>query len=388
MKILLALDKFKGTLSSLEVAEALAEGMGQTHPSLECEIWPVSDGGQGFLEALQRPLQLSLQQTAIHAPHGELALAQFGWQAQTMRVVIETCQATGLHLIPRSQRHPLHVNSLGLGELFWSAQALQPKEWLLGLGSSGTVDGGMGLAQALGYLLLDAQGKQIPPCPAQIHRLAQIVPPSTPFIAAQTPVMAFCDVSNPLLGPNGGVAIYSPQKGAQPEDLPKLEAGLQHWAHRLCEDLQLKESASDLIKTPGAGAAGGLGLGLKALLGAQLLRGTEQMLQLTGLESALLESALLESALPKADLLITGEGQFDAQSGFGKWPARLIQLAKDLHIPVVLVTGQKLTVPRPAGVIESYALVEWADETENSSTASTSALVQIGAYLGKKWAQA
>ncbi|MBT9547140.1 MAG: glycerate kinase [Candidatus Sericytochromatia bacterium] len=386
MKILLALDKFKGTLSSLEVAEALVEGLvqgmgqakGQSDPGLMTEIWPVSDGGQGFLEALQLPLQLSLQQSAIHAPHGELALAQFGWQAQTQRVVIETCQATGLHLIPRSQRHPLHVNSLGLGELFWSAQALQPKEWLLGLGSSGTVDGGIGLAQALGYLLLDAHGKQIPACPEQIHRLAQIVPPSTPFIAPQTPVMAFCDVSNPLLGPNGGVAIYSPQKGAQPEDLPRLEAGLEHWVNRLCEDLQLTESASELIQTPGAGAAGGLGLGLKALLGAQLLRGTDQMLQLTG----------LESALPEADLLITGEGQFDVQSGFGKWPARLIQLAKERHIPVVLVTGQKLAIPQPAGVIESYALVDWACETENSSTASTSALVQIGAYLGKKWAQA
>lgn len=378
MKILLALDKFKGSLSSLEVAEALVEGMAQSHPGLVSEIWPVSDGGQGFLEALHLPLQLTLQQTAIHAPHGELALAQFGWQASAQRVVIETCQATGLHLIPRSQRNPLHVNSIGLGELLWAAQAQQPKAWLLGLGSSGTVDGGMGLAQALGYLLLDAQGQQIPPFPDHIHRLAQIVPPANPVIPAHTPVMALCDVSNPLLGPNGGVAIYSPQKGAHPEDLPRLEAGLAHWAQRLCEDLQLKESASDLIKTPGAGAAGGLGLGLKALLGAQLLRGADQMLQLTG----------LESALPEADLLITGEGQFDAQSGFGKWPARLIQLAKALHIPVVLVTGQKLTVPRPAGVIESYALVEWARETENSGTASTSALVQIGAYLGKKWAQA
>lgn len=374
MKILLALDKFKGTLSSLEVAEALAKGIQTTAPEVGCELWPVSDGGQGFLAALKGPLQLELHPCQVQTPQGTSTPAYIGWQASQRRVLIESCQATGLHLIPSELRHPLQLNSFGLGQLLLAAAQFNPREILIGLGSSGTVDGGLGLAQALGYGLFNAAEAVVLAYPQHLLDLQSIVPPRAALFSPACRITALCDVNNPLLGPEGGIQVYSPQKGATPAEINQLEAGLHHWTELLCRDLALPGTASDWVNLPSTGAAGGLGLGLKALLGAELRSGAEWLLSASGLEQALQE----------ADLLITGEGQFDQQSGFGKWPARVIQAAHKQNLPIVLVTGQRIQGELPLGIRQAFALVEFEAKAAESGILSQAALVQVGELIGKK----
>lgn len=391
-RILLALDKFKGTLSSREAAlvleQGLREGLGARLHEHNCEtqntdlhkfdikIWPVSDGGQGLLEALQHPLQLVFKPVWVPTPHGTWTQAQLGWQPTQQRVVIESSQTTGLHLIPPELRHPLQLNSAGLGSFLQAAAALDPQEILIGLGSSGTVDGGMGLAQALGYGLWDAANQALPALPSHARQLARISLPETPVFHPDHPprIIGLCDVNNPVLGAEGGVRVYGPQKGATAAELDELEVALAHWAERLVLDLGLPTSAEALLTCPGAGAAGGLGMGLKALLGAELQSGAQWFFSVSG----------LEQALEAADLLITGEGQFDQQSGFGKWPAHVIEAAQKKNLPVVLVTGQRIQGPVPKGLLQSYALVDFAALAAESPSLSQVAMTQVGRMIAEK----
>lgn len=367
LNILIACDKFKGTLSSLEVGQALARGLKQIHPQAEIHVRPASDGGEGLLAALKPFLALQLLPLTVPTPLGHPAPAHLGWEPLRQRVWIESAQALGLHLIPGHDRHPLKLNSRGLGLLVRAALPLRPTEILIGLGSSGTVDGGMGLAQALGWQLLDGTGHPLPLQPASLPELARLLPPKPPLPLPR--VTALCDVRNPLLGENGGVRVYSPQKGASTHEVLALELALRHWSHHLAEALHCP--AESLENLPGAGAAGGLGLACAALLGAELVSGAERVMAETG---------LLEE-LDWADWIITGEGAYDAQSHWGKWPQHVISQARARGKPVLLVTGQPLSASWPQGVVAAADLLSLDKACATSAVRTQHALEALGATL-------
>lgn len=364
---LIACDKFKGTLSSLAVGQALARGLQKAYPDAQIRVRPASDGGEGFLEAIQFALPLTCLPVYTVDPCGLPIQAQLGWEAQRRRVWLESAQAVGLHRVPSAQRHPLQLNSYGLGLLLRAALQLKPADIWIGLGSSGTVDGGMGMAQALGWQLLDASGRLLPLKPACLPQLAQLVPPHTRL--PLPPVKALCDVRNPLLGETGGVRIYSRQKGALPHEVLALEQALQHWAQQLAQALACPLEA--LVNQPGAGAAGGLGFACAALLQAELLSGAAQVMRETG----------LLADLRWADWVITGEGAYDHQSNWGKWPQQLIAAAQAQEKPVLLVTGQPLAAQLPEGVVAALDVLSLDPCCAQSASRSQEALEVLASQL-------
>jgi glycerate 2-kinase len=374
MKVLIACDKFKGTLSSSEVGGLLAQSIQTLRPDWQVHVWPVSDGGEGFLAALEKPLQLQFFPVEVQSAWGSKVVAQIGWQQNTRSVYLESCQALGLHLIPAELRHPLKLNSEGLGELILASLGLKPLEIWIGLGSSGTIDAGLGVAKALGYKFFDRNNKPLPALPHYLPQLDHVLAPQEQIIPQDCKLKAICDVLNPFAGSDGGIRVYGPQKGANEIELEQLEKGLQKWAQILCRDLNLQISSDELMNSAGSGAAGGMGLGLQALLNAELIPGSNWLLSAIG----------LESELNWADCLITGEGQFDLQSEYGKWPARLVAQAQDINLPVVLITGKPILGALPSGILADWNLESFQIGSQDSIALSKKALEQVGsAIIGK-----
>jgi len=314
---------------------------------------------------------LEFKTVEIQAPHGVRVSSRFGWEPARQRAWIESAQALGLDLIPLEKRHPLELTSYGLGELLLAANKLQPHEILVGLGSSGTVDGGMGLASALGYRFYDAQGNLLSGAPQDWDLLEKIEPALNPVAFPVIRILA--DVRNPLLGEAGGVRVFSAQKGASAHEIERLEKRIQSWLKLLLPILPAAEHCSRL---PGAGAAGGLGFALAALTQAILESGAERVIQ----------ESDLEQAIANADLVITGEGAYDAQSAWGKWPQYLIQTCQKYEKPVCLVTGQTVQLQdRPEGLRQTLDLVSLNPQCAVSKRASLQALHQVGYRLASEW---
>jgi glycerate kinase len=368
MRLLIACDKFKGTLSALEVGQALAAGLWAARPELDIRIRAASDGGEGLLEALAQPLKLIFHAVPVRTPEGALITAALAQEPAQGRVWIESALAIGHACVPPAARHPLRLNSAGLGDLIRAALALDPPEIWIGLGSSATVDGGLGLATALGWQLRDSHGQPLPLWPEALPQLAQLHAPDPPL--PLPPITALCDVRNPLLGPGGGVAVYSAQKGATPAEIRQLEAALAHW----CRFLPGGDPDSHATR-PHGGAAGGLGLACATLLGAELVSGAEAVIAASG----------LATDLDWAEAIITGEGAFDAQSLWGKWPQALI--ARAAGKPLGLITGQPLHGPLPAGVQWADHLLRHDPTCADSPAASQAALQAIGRHwaLTEMW---
>ena len=324
MKIVIAPDSFKGSASAKQVAEALARGWRKVFPNAELVTVPMADGGEGTMEALVDATGGKMQEVEVSGPLGRPLSACYGILGDGKTAVVEVAAASGLPLLAPSERKPLQTTTYGTGQLIRAALKEGVERLLIGLGGSATVDGGAGLVSALGARLLDADGQPIGPGGGSLGSLAQIQLGELPKLLEGVEVLAACDVDNPLTGPNGAAAVFGPQKGAAPQDVQVLDQNLAHYAQIISKELQV-----EVANLPGAGAAGGLGAGLVAFLGAKLIPGIQMVI----------EASKLEDKLEGCDLVITGEGKLDGQSAGGKTPVGVAKLAEKHNIPVLAVGG-------------------------------------------------
>ncbi len=327
MKVVVAPDSFKESLSAVEAAEAIAEGVRAARPDADIDLCPMADGGEGTVEAMVAATGGEFHQVEVFGPLGELRQARFGILGDGRTAAIEMAAAAGLALVPRERRNPLLTTTFGVGCLIRAALDAGAGEILVGIGGSATVDGGTGCAQALGVVFVNTDGRAAP-CGLAGGGLATIgridLSGREPRIA-DCEIRVACDVDNPLTGPNGAAAVYGPQKGATPEMVKALDSGLANLAAVIRRDLGL-----DVEHLPGGGAAGGLGAGLVAFLGAELQRGLK----------VVAEAVNLPRRLRGADVVITGEGKLDAQSAAGKTAVGVARIARAAGVPVICLPGQ------------------------------------------------
>ena len=325
MRIVIAPNAFKGSLSALEAATAIGEGIRNAVPDAELVLVPIADGGDGTVDALVAATQGERRTLRVRGPLGDPVDAEYGLIDGGSTAVIEMAKAAGLALVLKDKRDPRITTTYGVGELLQHAYDAGARHFVVGIGGSATNDGGAGMAQALGYHLLDERGLELPPGGLALKRLARIHVGGVHATWKRAEVEVACDVTNPLTGPRGASAVYGPQKGATPEMVAELDAALHHFAEIIRRDLGV-----DVEPLPGAGAAGGLGAGLMAFSGARLRPGAEMVM----------EALHLDERLTGAQLVITGEGRIDSQTArFGKGPAAVAHHAKNAGIPVVAIGG-------------------------------------------------
>lgn len=322
LKILLAPDSFKGSLSSKEVCNALEEGIKKV---INAEIIPVpiADGGEGTVEALVMSAGGEIIDAYVTGPLGEKVKAFYGI-LNDGTAVIEMAASSGLYLIPEHMRNPLKTTTYGVGELIKLALERGCRKFIIGIGGSATNDGGAGMAQALGVRFLDIIGNEISYGGGELNKIEKIDLRNIDKRIYDSEFIVASDVDNPLCGERGASAVYGPQKGATPEMVKILDENLKHFAQ-----IVTKTTGKDYSNIPGAGAAGGLGFGLMAFLNAKLKPGIE----------IVMEIAKLEEKIKDCDLVVTGEGNTDFQTVFGKAPAGIAKLAKKYGKPVIILSG-------------------------------------------------
>ena len=324
MRVVIAPDSFKECLPAAAVAKALADGWRRVFPEADIACVPMADGGEGTVDALVaatggRPVTVS-----VTGPLGDPLDATYGLLGDGRTAVIEMAAASGLALAPPEARNPAVATTYGTGELMRHALDTGAERMIVGIGGSATNDGGAGMAQALGFSLLDAHGAALPPGGAALASLARIDASGRHPALDACDVRVGCDVDNPLCGPEGASHVYAPQKGAAPETVERLDVALHHFAAQIEAQRGVR-----VIDVPGAGAAGGLGAGLLAFAGAQLEAGVPLIAEACG----------LAGRIAGADLLLTGEGRLDAQSAYGKTPVGVARIAKAQGVPVIAVAG-------------------------------------------------
>ncbi|MFE9425514.1 glycerate kinase [Kitasatospora sp. NPDC006697] len=351
--VVVAPDKFKGTLEGAEVAARLAAGIRRAAPGVEVRELPVADGGEGTLAAALAA-GFTRVPAKVAGPTGLPVDAAIAVKDEL--AVVELAQASGLARLPGGRTAPLAAGSYGVGQLIARAVSLGARRIVLGLGGSACTDGGAGMVQALGAGLFDAEGVELPPGGAALRRLHRLDPGPLADLLSGVEVVVACDVDNPLLGPRGATAVYGPQKGADGEDLVVLEAGLARWA-----EVVRGVTGTDVSEAPGAGAAGGVGFAALALLGATMRPGIELLLDLLG----------FDGAVRGARLVVTGEGCLDEQTLHGKAPAGVAAAAAGAGVPVAAVAGRlELSESewRKAGFVAAYALTDLAEQPGDSLT--------------------
>ncbi|MEU9132000.1 glycerate kinase [Kitasatospora sp. NPDC048540] len=351
--VVVAPDKFKGTLEGAEVAARIAAGIRRAVPGAEVRELPVADGGEGTLAAALAA-GFTRVPVKVAGPTGLPVDAAIAVRGDT--AVVELAQASGLARLPGGRTAPLAAGSYGVGQLIGRAVGLGVKRVVLGLGGSACTDGGAGMVQALGVGLLDADGTELAPGGAALRRLERIDLGSLADGLTGVEIVVACDVDNPLLGARGATAVYGPQKGADGDDLAVLEEGLTRWA-----DLVRTVTGRDLRDAPGAGAAGGVGFAALALLGATMRPGIELLLELLG----------FDEAVRGARLVVTGEGCLDAQTLHGKAPAGVAAAATRAGVRVAAVAGRlELSEDqwRAAGFAAAVALTDLAERPGDSMT--------------------
>jgi glycerate kinase len=324
MKIVIAPNAFKGSLTALEAADAMAEGVRRAAPKAEILGLPISDGGDGLVEVLERSLGGELIKARVTGPRERLVEARYLWFEERSRAVIEMAEASGIVLLDEAERDPTATTSKGTGELIARALDRGAEHLIVGIGGSATCDGGCGMAAALGIRFMDPAGVAFVPKGGTLERIARIDRSGLDPRIGRARIDAACDVRNPLVGPQGAARVYAPQKGADSAAVDTLEKGLCHLARIIERDLGKEPS-----RLAGTGAAGGMGAGLWAFLGAGLKAGVEMVLDLVN----------LEGALDDADLVLTGEGRLDEQTLFGKAPAGVARRAREKGIPCMALAG-------------------------------------------------
>lgn len=324
MKIVIAPDSFKDSLSAQGVADAIALGLAEVWPDAQLIKCPMADGGEGTVESILAACEGQLRRTTVRGPLGVSVDAAWGWLPHNHTAIIEMAEASGLQLVAPGKRDACTSSTFGTGELIRAALDAGAQRVILAIGGSATNDGGAGAMQALGVKLLDAQGQTLAPGGLALAQLAHIDLSEIDPRLSEVQFDIAADVNNPLCGPHGASAIFGPQKGASPEQVQQLDAALGHFA-RLCAQALGK----DVKDEPGSGAAGGLGFAAKAFLKAQFKAGVEVVAELVG----------LAEAVKGADLVITGEGRFDAQTLRGKTPFGVARIAREQDVPVIVIAG-------------------------------------------------
>lgn len=323
-RYLCAPDSFKESLTAMEVARAMAQGIENADHDAEVRCLPMADGGEGTARALVDATGGSMRAVPVHDPLGRPVEGHFGLLADGTTAVVETAEASGLALLEAKERNPLIASSYGTGELMLAAVRSGAKRIIVGLGGSATNDAGAGLLQALGVRLLDKNGNDLAHGGAALANLTTIDISTMDPALKNVAITAACDVTNPLTGPTGASAVFGPQKGASKDDVATLDASLAHFAQVI--DSQLGVAVNDV---PGAGAAGGIGAALKGFLDAEFRPGIAIVIEQSG----------LDAAAQWADVVFTGEGSIDFQTKFGKTPAGVAETAKRHGKPVIAVAG-------------------------------------------------
>ena len=375
MRIVLAPDKFKGSLSAPEVASYLATGLHAAHAGLEMDLMPVADGGEGTVDAVVASGFTRVSVT-VQGPTGQPVAADFALKGAV--AVIEMAAASGLAVLPDGRLSPLAASTYGTGQLVAAAMDHGCTEIVLGVGGSATTDGGAGMLAALGATFKDAAGRHLPPGGGALATVTNIeLGGLDPRMAGVSFTLA-SDVDNPLLGPDGAATIFGPQKGATTAHVAHLEKSLERYFRVMAN--ALGTSAVNALDAPGAGAAGGTGYAALAVLSAKRRPGIEVILELTG----------LSEKLHGADLVITGEGSLDEQSLFGKAPMGVASAARAAGVPVVAVCGRTTLSPEvlhTAGFAHCYALTELESDLDLCMKNAGTLLSDIGASIGTRLAR-
>ncbi len=362
MKILIAPDSFKGSNSSMKVAEAIEKGIYRVFSDAVIEKVPIGDGGEGTVDALVAANEGDLIHLSAAGPLGDPVEANYGIIDENT-AVLEMASASGLDLVPADKRDVRRASTFGTGELIRHALDQGVREIIIGIGGSATNDGGTGMAAALGYRFLDDTGDELSPGGGELSRLAKIDTSKADPRLKETTFRVACDVSNPLTGERGASAVYGPQKGAGPEDVKFLDAALGRLA-----DTVKRQLGIDAQEKPGAGAAGGLGYGLTVFCGASLETGID----------IVLDAVNFEERIEDADLVITGEGKIDGQTAYGKVPIGVARRAKAHGVPVLVIAGdigEGIEGVYDAGIDAVMSSVNKAMSLEEAMSNSTPLLI-------------
>lgn len=338
MKIVIAPDSYKESLSALEVATAIEQGFREIFPDADYVKLPVADGGEGTVEAMVAATQGGIIKVQVTGPLGENAEGFYGLSGDEQSAFIEMAAASGLEMVAPSLRNPLKTTSWGTGELIRHALDAGVKHIIIGIGGSATNDGGAGMVQALGAKLLDGNGNPIGLGGGELEKLARIDISELDTRLADCRIEVACDVTNPLTGAEGASAVFGPQKGATPEMIDRLDAALAHYAKIIARDLDI-----EVLNLEGGGAAGGMGAALYAFCGAELRQGIE----------IVTDALHLDKHVANADLVITGEGRIDSQTIHGKVPVGVAKVAKRYNKPVIGIAG---SLTADVGVVHLHGI--------------------------------
>ncbi len=371
MRVVVAPDKFKGCLTALQVAKAVATGLARDRDDVRTQLIPVADGGDGTVEAA---LSVGFEPVSVDAvgPTGEPIVATYARDAT--RAVVELADVVGLDRLPRGRLDPLGASTYGLGLVLRDALSSDGvREVVLGVGGSASTDGGAGMVQGLGARVADAAGDEIGRGGGTLYTVSSIDTTAVISLVGSTQVVVASDVANPLLGPEGAAAVFGPQKGASPDDVARLEAGLAAWA-RVASEV----TGRNMAGRPGSGAAGGTGFAALALLGAQIRPGIELVLELLD----------FEKALDDADLVVTGEGSLDEQSLSGKAPVGVARAAASRGVPVVAVAGRSQLSAQQlasAGISAAFPLSDIEPDADRSMANAAALLERTGERIAREW---
>lgn len=345
MKIIIAPDSFKGSLSAITAANAIDRGVKKVFAKAETVLLPIGDGGEGTMETLVAATDGKIKKVQVTGPLNNQVEAAYGILGDGVTCVIEMASASGLHLVPEDKLSPLQATTFGTGELILQALDDGYSSFILGLGGSATNDGGAGMLQALGMKILNTDGNEIGPGGGELQNVRQIDLAAFDERISQSRFIIASDVQNPLVGPQGASRIFGPQKGASPEDVQLLDRNLSNWADQI-----FRTTGKRLHNRPGAGAAGGIGGAFQAFFPSEMKRGID----------VVLDYIKLDQELQGADLVITGEGRVDHQTAFGKTPLGVAQRSHAKGVPTVILAGsvgKGTDVLHDFGVISIYSII-------------------------------
>ncbi len=355
MKIVIAVNAFKGSLSCIEASNAISRGIKKAFPATKIISCPVADGGDGLLDVVKTLPSVRTVKCKVLDPRKKKIDSEFCWLENEKTAFIEMALASGLALLPEKLQNPIETTTYGTGQLIAESLKLKPRKIILGIGGSATCDGGIGAASALGVKFSDKAGKFISiPVGEDLNQISSIDLSGINNRLKDTDIEIICDVENPLLGPKGTAAVYAPQKGATPAQVKELEKGLAIFADKIH-----KYTGKDIKRIKGGGAAGGISAGMHALFGAKLKRGIDVVFNLVG----------LEEKIKDADLVITGEGKIDSQTSYGKAPAGVAELAKKHGVPCIALcgcAGRNISSLKKIGIKSVFPINKEAKDLEDS----------------------
>ena len=373
MKIVIAPDSFKGSLTSQEATETIAQSFLKIFPQAEIEKIPFADGGEGTTQILVNATKGKIYSELVTSPIGERIKAKYGILGDGKTAVIEMAAASGLSLVPSEKRNPLFTTTFGTGELIKAALNQGYRKFIIGLGDSATTDAGAGLAQALGVKLLTAENQEIPLGGIGLKNLQGIDISNIDKRILESEITVACDVKNPLTGPSGTASVYSAQKGASQRDIQKLESNLENFAEVVKKDL-----GKEIKSVPYSGAAGGLAASLFTFFDARLKSGFEVVSNILN----------FPERIKDADLVITGEGKIDAQTLKGKTPIEVVKIAGKNNIPVIAIAGiigAGADKCREAGIEAIFSLTSKKTGTEKTLKNAKLLLANVSENVAKKF---